>query len=206
MGRLFWKFLLSYWAALLVAILAVGAATWLYRMTEDGQGLSLEGGPRADLMLSSAAATARLGGLPALRGLLEVWRPQLDAQVFAVDGTGRDAIGRQVPPVALETGPNDGRSARASDAVRLVRLADGETYLLFVPVRSTSLLHRVFIPHGRPPSPLLPLATGTVASLVFGTILAWYVARPIRHLRGAFASVARGEPRHAGGPTDGPSA
>jgi two-component system OmpR family sensor kinase len=33
---------------------------------------------------------------------------------------------------------------------------------------------------------------GAVVSLVFGAALAWYVARPIRHLRAAFASLSAG--------------
>lgn len=55
-------------------------------------------------------------------------------------------------------------------------------------------------PHARPwwspmrplRSPLVPLLAGGVVSLLFAALLAWYFARPIRSLRGAFESVAAG--------------
>lgn len=42
------------------------------------------------------------------------------------------------------------------------------------------------------PVPLLPILAGSVASLLFAALLAWYFARPIRNLRLAFESVAGG--------------
>ena len=54
-------------------------------------------------------------------------------------------------------------------------------------------------PHPRPPIPpemslpWLPIAAGSLVSLVFAGLLAWYFARPIRLLRGAFAAVVSGE-------------
>jgi two-component system OmpR family sensor kinase len=43
------------------------------------------------------------------------------------------------------------------------------------------------------PGPLLPIIAGSLASLIFAALLAWYFARPIRNLRLAFESVARGK-------------
>lgn len=40
--------------------------------------------------------------------------------------------------------------------------------------------------------PLLPILAGSVVSLVFAALLAWYFARPIRNLREAFEAVASG--------------
>ena len=52
-------------------------------------------------------------------------------------------------------------------------------------------------PHMRPPrSPRLPVAPilgGLIVSLVGALALAWYFAKPIRHLRGAFDAAARGD-------------
>lgn len=48
----------------------------------------------------------------------------------------------------------------------------------------------------RPPPPwmppLMPLVAGSLVSLLFAALLAWYFARPIRQLRGAFEAVAAG--------------
>jgi len=42
------------------------------------------------------------------------------------------------------------------------------------------------------PSPLVPLLAGSVVSLLFAALLAWFLARPIRILRAAFEAVAGG--------------
>jgi signal transduction histidine kinase len=52
-------------------------------------------------------------------------------------------------------------------------------------------------PHGAPPPrpflpPLMPLLAGSVVSLIFAALLAWYFARPIRGLRTAFEALAGG--------------
>lgn len=191
MGRLFWKFLVSYWAALLVAVISVGMAAWLYRLTEEDLDPSLEAGPRATFLVGSAAATLRHGGVPALRGLMEEWGRHNDALLFAVDDEGRELLGRPVPSGALDRARLVVESEERSKEVRRVRLPGGGTYLLFIPVEATSLWHRLLLAGG-PPSPVVPLATGIIASLVFGALLAWYVARPIRHLREAFAALSTG--------------
>ena len=47
-------------------------------------------------------------------------------------------------------------------------------------------------PPGRLAPPLVPILAGSLVSLVFAALLAWYFARPIRTLRTAFAAVADG--------------
>ncbi len=41
--------------------------------------------------------------------------------------------------------------------------------------------------------PLLPIIAGSIVSLIFAALLAWYFARPIRNLRAAFDAVANGK-------------
>ena len=192
MGRLFWKFFFSYWAALLLGVLGVGMAARLYRLADRESDLSLEAGPRAAVVVGSAAATLRHGGLPALRELLEDWRRGGEVLVFVVDGAGRDLLGRPVPSDALARARVLLAAHDDTEEARRVRLADGGNYLLFIPIEAMPLPARVLFRRG-PPSPLVPLAAGTLASLAFGALLAWYVARPIQHLRGAFAALARGQ-------------
>jgi signal transduction histidine kinase len=47
-------------------------------------------------------------------------------------------------------------------------------------------------PHHLPPPPTVPFLAGSIVSLLFAALLAWYFAKPIRSLRAAFESVARG--------------
>jgi two-component system OmpR family sensor kinase len=191
MGRLFWKFLLSYWAALLLALLGVTATLWLYELAYRGWDRQLEKGPHAALQVDAASATLGHGGIQATRDFLESLRQRGGASVLIVDGTGRDLLGRPVSPAVLERARALAAAGLESEAVRLVRAGDGATYLVYVPVASAPWPWRVLTPGG-PPPPWLPLAAGLVASLVFGTLLAWYVARPIRYLRGAFTALSSG--------------
>ena len=47
-------------------------------------------------------------------------------------------------------------------------------------------------PRHPPAPPILPIVSGSVVSLLFAALLAWYFAKPIRALRTAFESVAGG--------------
>ncbi len=48
-------------------------------------------------------------------------------------------------------------------------------------------------PPGGPRLPLLPMLAGLLASLLCAAGLAWYIAKPIRHLRQAFDAAAKGD-------------
>ncbi len=191
MGRLFWKFLFSYWAALLVVVLGVATTAWLYRLAEDRLDLTLETGPRASFVIDSAAATASNGGLPALLGLLTDWSRHSDVWLFAVDDSGRDILGRDVSREALARARTLANGGRDSHAARRVELPQGGSITLFVPFSKKLWLPAILFPGG-PPPPWIPLAVGSLVSLAFGALLAWYIARPIRHLREAFDLVADG--------------
>jgi two-component system OmpR family sensor kinase len=191
MGRLFWKFFLSYLAALLLAVFGVSAAAWLYVLAERNPDLSLEGGPRASFIVSSAASTLRHGGLEALRELMDDWGRVRTVRLFVTDSAGRDILGRQVPPDALARARVLADAEEEPSIVRRVRLPDGEAYLLFLPTATMPPLER-FLFGVRPAPPIALFLTGALVSLAFGALLAWYVARPIRHLRSAFASLSTG--------------
>lgn len=47
--------------------------------------------------------------------------------------------------------------------------------------------------HGRLPIPLLPILLGSIVSLLFAALLAWYFSRPIRSLSAAFEAVSGGK-------------
>lgn len=202
MGRLFWKFLFSYWAALLVAMLGVTIAFWLYQLAEQGRDLLLKTGPRTTLVVGSAAATLHNGGVEALRALLEERDRQEDALVLAVNDGGRDLLGRPVAPGALVRAREVAASGEDPGTARQVQAGDGTIYTLYIPVAAAPLPQWLLLPDG-PPPPMVPLAAGLLASLVFGAFLAWYVARPIRYLRAAFASLSQGNLETRVGPLMG---
>ena len=186
MGRLFWKFFFAFWLALLAAGAGVGAAVWLHQRTLDERSHELAGGPRAAFLVSATAATLRHGGGAALQRLLEEWRGRGGAHVYVVDDADQELLGRAVPAGALAQAR---RLAQEDGELRIARLETvaQRRYLFFVPAASEAS------PHGPPPSPLLPISVGILASLGFSALLAWYLSKPIRHLRVAFDAVAAGK-------------
>jgi two-component system, OmpR family, sensor kinase len=186
-GRLFWKFLFAFWLALLVAVASVGATIWLYQLAPNIQNQELTCDPRNTALLVSAAVAAfRQGGRAALQSMLEEWRGQGGAQVYVVDDTGRDALDRQVPAEALAQAQRSAREERGPRIARLESVAQRQ-YLFFIPVECKATPYR-------PPPPLwFPISIIILASLVFSTLLAWYLSKPIRHLRGAFDAAAAGK-------------
>ena len=181
MGRLFWKIFIGFWLALVVA--AVGTGT-VVQIRHESAGGELAMGPRAGFGMEMAASMLREDGAEALRSWMQHRRRPMP--IFAVDDTGRDILGRPVPPGALSRARDIARRGEVP-GVRLVATPEGERYLLFAP-----------LPPGmhRPPFPLLApwqlILIGLATSLAFSALLAWYLARPIRSLRWAFDAAAAG--------------
>ena len=187
-GRLFWKFLLAFWLTLLLMGVGVGTAVWLRQQAVVEYQQDLADGPRILFMLDSTVATLRHGGLGALRELLNAWQQRSGAHVFVVDDAGQDLLGRAVPAETLAL------ARRRVDEHTLPGIAremavGGRQYLFFVPARGSALDNRL----AYPASPLLPIGMGLLASLICSALLAWYLSRPLRHLREAFAALAAGQ-------------
>lgn len=186
MGRLFWKFFFAFWLTLLIASVGVGTAVWLHRKTLEDRDRALAGGPRTLFLVGAAATTLRHGGVEALRALLEERNRQGDASVYVVDAAGQELFDRAVQPEALAQADRLAREDREPRVARL-ETANQRQYLLFVPAEGEAA------PHGPPPSPWAPISIGILSSLGFSALLAWYLSKPIRHLRGAFDAVAAGQ-------------
>jgi len=198
MGRLFWKFFLAFWLALLLAGAAVGTLVWLHQQRSVREEPVLAAGPRAALALQAAAATLRHGGEPALRALLDDTAPPWNATiVYAVDREGHDLLGRAVPADALERARLLAAGPATPRAARVVRVDEASGLLLFVPFAADGTIRPMPRPArlARAPErfpPLLLAAIGLIASVAFSALLAWSLTRPIRHLRRAVAAVSEG--------------
>ncbi|MDE2342943.1 MAG: HAMP domain-containing protein [Betaproteobacteria bacterium] len=184
MGRLFWKFFFFIWLAQLTAIWGVGSAIWLVRHNESENLEGVDTSRPVTFGVEAAAATLGFGGTEALRSLL---RNRMRHPVYAVREDGQELLNRPVSPEALVAVRKALQSGLASPTLRQVESA-GHTYLLFVPDGGVDA-------GGHPPPrlfPMVPVVMGTVASLIFAALLAWYFSKPIRLLRRAFHSVAEG--------------
>ncbi len=193
MGRLFWKLFFAFWLTLLLTGLAVATAVNLLRQSPDGnEAPAVAAGPAAVMLVDAGASVLQYGGVEALRALIRNEEGSARAsRLHAVDAQGKELLGRSVSgdayaaaaALAEQTGPR--RAARWVSA-------EGERFLLFVPPSE----HRAGARH-RPRQPLLPpamlmLLAGVAASIGFAALLAWYLSRPIRHLRWAFENAAQG--------------
>ncbi len=209
MGRLFWKFFFAFWLALLTAGVAVGTVVWFHKHKLDEATHSLVMGPPAEYLVRSATATLENGGMPALLKLLGQMRDDPMAQLFVVDETGRELLGRAYPKAALARAQAIAGTATGSPVARAMTPGDGHVYLFFAgeatgrgfaglpggPLRGGPGGRPPLGPsgHPEPPTPFLPIGAGLLASLGFSALLAWYLAKPIRELRGAFQRAAAGD-------------
>lgn len=197
MGRLFWKFFFAFWLALLTAGLGVGIAVWWHNKPTGEAGQGLDRGPPAVLLVQSVSLSLKYGGMPAMQAFLQQWRHDPMMVLYAVDESGRDFLGRSVPPVALAEARAQAKTQAQADKRPPVALeiqtGDGHAYLFFATQNADTRGARP-PPHSpRPPSPLWPITAGILASLLFSALLAWYLSKPIRSLRTALGAAAKGD-------------
>jgi two-component system OmpR family sensor kinase len=185
-GRLFWKCFLATWATLVLAGLVTFSAVRLYRLADVTDG-GFHGGPGAQYELEAAEAVLRRAGPGPLGAILD----DTDSPMIVVGPDGRELRGRQV---AAPPGPASAQPSPPSrDGIRRVATPHG-TYTLFMPggpdpaPRTGGILP----PPPGPPEPWEPLAFALLASVTLSALLAWYLARPVKGLRDAFAAMAEG--------------
>lgn len=213
MGRLFWKFFMVFWLAFLTAGTGVGATVWLWhkmQAQETNRGVDIR---HSAHFVRAASAVLTKGGVIALKDFLNEWNDDHAPPVIVVNERDEELLGRRVSAGALAQARQMVNSESYPNAVREIAADDGHRYLLFLPAPETSFLHRQDRPAGlpprdffsfepsapprgrppdKPPRPILPIIAGTLTSLIFSALLAWYFAKPIRHLRSAFDELSKG--------------
>ena len=226
MGRLFWKFFLFTMLAQILATISVGGTFWLKEVESRKRYEQLDLGPIAEVQIDSAMSTLEFGGVSALRDLLG----RIDGyhEIFAVDDSDHDLLGRAVDPVALAEARNALRPGIERREIQLATTDDGRHFLLFGLARpigkprfeardvgAIPIQYRVDhalpmkppneMEHGpmQPFQPFLGIATAILGSLIFAWLLARYFSKPIRSLRLAFESIAIGNLNTRLGPVMG---
>ncbi|OAI20780.1 two-component sensor histidine kinase [Methylomonas koyamae] len=222
MGRLFWKFFFAFWLAWLTAGIGVGTIFWLRETQRQAESANQPSGINVRHIASMVSVAANLlprSGVAGLRDFIHALRQERFPPIYAVDDQNRELLGREVSPEILHQARTLYADGQYPDAIRMVSADDGRRYLLFVPSPENGFADNFRMamppnppdllglaspgqwpPPGResrrpprnPPSPIAPLIAGSIASLVFSALLAWYFAKPIRNLRNAFQAVAQG--------------
>ena len=224
-GRLFWKFFLSILLAQVAAAVGIGSYFWLREQARLSHSVaSIETGPPAGFLLDASAVALKYGGMPALR---EMIKQMTRHTVYVVDPSGRELLGRAVPPAVLAQARRELGADRPFRPVRELTAPGGGRLLAFVqrPPRAGAAAHIAAHPGpsstprdtpggpefargdgprgpfgpGLPLSKPIPLLASVIVSLLFALLLAWYFSRPIRALRNAFEAAAAGDlaPRFA---------
>jgi two-component system OmpR family sensor kinase len=188
MGRLFWKCFLATWITLNLAGAVILTSVHLYRTAGSPAG-SPRVGPKATFELDMAEAVLRHAQAPVLATLLR----DLDSPMLVLDPSGQD-IRDKTPSDEQRALLSSLTPADPRPGVRWVHTTTG-TYLLMLSLEHGGPFPDVAHPGpppGHRPTPWEPLAFGLLASATLSALLAWYLARPIKRLRAAFADMASG--------------
>ncbi|MBB3211956.1 two-component system OmpR family sensor kinase [Herbaspirillum sp. Sphag1AN] len=191
MGRLFWKFFFFILVAQITAAVAVGIIFSLERRERIHNTTELDLSPSAALFVRASAESIKVAGTDALS---EIIRGGSRRRIYAVDDSSHDILGRDVPPRLIQKAKTALQDETTQRSVDQITAPDGQRYLVFL---SAPRKDEQLLAFGEPGNsgfffPVIPVLTGTIASLFFAMLLAWYFSQPIRKLKLAFASAASG--------------
>ncbi len=205
MQRLYWKFFVSFWLALVVfaATSLLLTAHYLDRLREQQDSRA----PREHYRerLAEAHTIARQRGILGL----QAWAREVDRQdavpLLLLDDAGSDLLQRKVPGLVLDHWRRhrfNGEELREGERPRLnptVTLADGQHFYIAPDFQGVTL-GRILV---RPRVVAGPLLLGTLISALVCYLLARYLTAPIERLRRAAEAYAAGDLTHRVGPSLG---
>jgi hypothetical protein len=161
---LFWKILIGSWMVFFTSVEALWLVITLFATPPMPPGMrSAE--QIAPVMLASAAAAVREGGLDQLNALMRSWPQELRSSLSVSLG------GERAMPVPGPAGDHD--------ATEIVSTPEGTTWRLTY----RPLADMPPAPPGLPGVPLPVLALGFAGATLFCAALGWYLRRASRFLR-----------------------
>jgi len=193
MHKLFWKFFLSFWAALLLfTVVTVISASYF---VEHKRNTREQVSPHEQMQQWGDAAQSAVdsGGIEQLRHWLNKMDRREIVPLYLVDAETADILGRSVPEHL------DRRLDRAAERANRpprrrhhpvwVRLPDGSAYRLIADFRGVTLA-RVL---ARPRVMVVPVILAALISGFVCFLLVRYLTRPLAHLHHAAEAYGRGE-------------
>lgn len=182
-GRLFWKILLGFW----LTFVAMTQVLWVVFTFYGNNHEPPESGIArrfVKLQITSAISTLKTGGMPALNAMMADW-PEDDKRYFSVSTSMLPAEGEKLTSLAPGKIPNE--------IVEFVQGPNGQGYRLRYDVEGLLHEYRREPPHNILNIPWPLLWIGALGGLLFSTVLAWNLTRPMQMLRDAFDRVAQGD-------------
>lgn len=182
-GRLFWKILLGFWMIFILSMQLLWAGFTLYGERREPPENSIVR-RIVKLQVTSAVSMLQSGGLPALQAMMVDW-PANERRYFMVKEAMLPIAGSALD--TLEPG-------KIPDSiVEWTAGPDGQGYRIHYDVKGLRSEYRP-APRSRVLNiPTLLLWLGGLTGLLFSTLLAWNLTRPLRKLRAGFERVAQGD-------------
>ena len=189
MMRLFWKILGGYflaWALLSAALfgaLALDSRAQFLPRSAVSQGMPSRVG------VQMAAVSVQSGGENVFRQLAESWRQ--GEPPYVVDEQGREILGREVEPTALELARSMAVQTPDPRPVKRITSAEGREYVIYYPEGLGPADHSPFRWFLEWPWLLAVVFAVTGLLLAGGLTAAW--TRPIAGLQSAFDALSEGQ-------------
>lgn len=207
MGRLFWKFFLTFWLTLIIVAIVVGSGVRLRYLSSDNADVQqplLD--HHAEMFISPIASLAQHADSDSFKRYLAESQSFQGMKVYVLDVNDHDLLDRPLEAELIDEVKRQFQLYGNKGSVRQVTTPQNQQLFLFA-VKLDKLLPGANKPpmppppfagkHNGPPPPppplLLLITVGIVASLIFSGLLAWYFTKPIRHLRNAFTAVSQGK-------------
>ena len=195
MKRLFWRIFALFWTGTVVLILAIFWITSNNFENEKLPGLDVT---RMDFVLNdemrSAARALREGGVEGLRSRITEMQSLRGVVLYAVDPSGQDVLGRNVPPVVIDAIAHPVQDSEGLHAGRMrlrpLKIGDALKYTAVATFRGSALVRMLY---RRPNTFSIHVLVAMVISAVFSMLLAAYIAAPLARIRASAHRVARGD-------------
>ncbi len=204
MHRLFWKIFLSFWVVLVLFTAAIIFAASQYLEQIKAQRDASVRYETLNRQVAEAQAVIERSGIEGLKS----WAREVDREemvpVLVLNADGKDLLGREVPPRALERlqrhlKPQSPSEQLVSKIRPVARLGDGSEYWLTHDFQSVTLGRFL----QRPRVIAAPLMVGVLIGALVCLLLARYLTAPIERLRRATEAYAAGDLNQRVGPSLG---
>lgn len=211
MGRLFWKFFFSFVLATMLSGAAVAVALFILYPRPDARAHF-----HAGFLVDTVATLLRETGSAGVKPVLLAWQQAGQPVPLVIDAQGKELLGRDFSAQSMK----QARQVRLGDgSAWLVFLDEKEVERLDQNAASSAppaspperlsgpgpgfdgdprFADGPHPPPGEdrrhfPSPPVFQFISGLLGALAFSALLAWYLSKPVRHLRRAFDEVAAGK-------------
>ncbi|MCF6283258.1 MAG: ATP-binding protein [Candidatus Polarisedimenticolaceae bacterium] len=199
MGRLFWKIFLWFWLAMIM--MTIGVFFIMSQLLQQQEVVSPLG-RMAEPQVAAVASAIKHGGEFAAKSFLREQMVHSPIQIMVINDQGQELLGRQLSGKP----PEDGESVQSPTGQHFQVYAEhaihGRSFLTLNHTPPFALLRS----NGGDLSPWIIILRFTISILISGLVcfwLAWYLAKPIQHLRKATQQLAEGQLDVRVGPSSG---